>query len=235
MLRDITKAYFSAGLQLNANRCKVQTNTKVPRGVSTLQVDDLELPKVTSADGFMVLGTLLSLSGRVSKQLKRRIGCAWENFHQLWPLLGRRHTCLHRRVGLFDSTVSKTMLWCCESWALTMDEKRMLLTTQRVMLRRIAATRCRPDQDYVMWVQDATHQAEARARNAGVRSWLDACSQQKWHWVGHVMRMAASRLAQRTSLLRDAEWWSVERHIPHRPHHAQGGAQHVRWEDDLRK
>ena len=75
--------------------------------------------------------------------------------------------------------------------------------------------------------------AEARARNAGVSSWLDRYSQQKWHWAGHVVRMAETRLARRTTLWRDSEWWSVERFMPHRPVHAQGGAQHVRWEDDL--
>ena len=148
MLRDIKQAYFAAGLRLNASKCNVQTNTKVPTAVATLHVDDLELPIVSSADGFMVLGTLFTLSGRVSKELKRRTACAWGEFHQIWPLFARRHTCLHRRLRLFDSTVSKTMLWCCESWALTSEEKRMLLTTQRAMLRCFAATRRRPDQDY---------------------------------------------------------------------------------------
>ena len=138
-----------------------------------MKVDDLELPIVSSLQGFMVLGTLYTLSDRVSKKLRRRIACAWGKFHQIWPLLARRHTDLNRRLRLFDSTVSKTMLWCCESWTLTVDEKRMLLTTQRAMLRRFAATRRRPEQDFITWVQEATNQAENRARNAGVMSWLD--------------------------------------------------------------
>ena len=169
----------------------------------------------------MVLGTIFILSGRVSKELNRRITCAWGQFHQIRPLLCRRHTDLNLRLRLFGSTVSKTVLWCCDSWSLTSEEKRMLLTTQRAMLRRFAAKRRSPDEDYISWVQHATLQAEMRAWNAGVSSWLDRFSQLKWHWAGHVVRMAESRLARRTSLWRDSEWWNAEKFLPNRPLHAQ--------------
>ena len=46
------------------------------------------------------------------------------------------YVCYHL-LGLFDSTVSKTMLWCTESWNLTTDQLQHLQSTQNDMLRRI--------------------------------------------------------------------------------------------------
>eukprot|EP00973_Karenia_brevis_P085325 11841722-Karenia_brevis.AAC.1 len=60
------------------------------------------------------------------------------------------------------------MLWCAESWTLTVRQKRRLRTIQRHMLRTIAGPRRHADEDYLKWIRRASEQAEERARTAKV-------------------------------------------------------------------
>eukprot|EP00973_Karenia_brevis_P077809 10812419-Karenia_brevis.AAC.1 len=107
------------------------------------------MPVVSSAEGFVVLGTKLTLSGRSSAELDARIAAAWGKFHQIWPLLKRRDASLRSRLQLFDSVVGQTALWCCESWVITKSEKQRLDSTVNEMLRRIVGKRRRPDEEWV--------------------------------------------------------------------------------------
>ena len=85
---------------------------------------------VAATEGFKVLGTQFTLVGRTSKELTAHIAAAWGKFHQLRPLLMKRDGDLHKRLRLFDMSVTQTLLWCSESWLLTQEEKRHLKSTQ---------------------------------------------------------------------------------------------------------
>ena len=89
MLRDIRQAYATAGLRLNASKCKVQTNTKLPHGDDTLKVDDLELPIVSSSEGFMALGILRAYSIMFSPQVAIWLASRWPAW-KLCPGSGTR-------------------------------------------------------------------------------------------------------------------------------------------------
>lgn len=191
---------------------------------------------VPPAVGFKVLGTQYSLHGRTSPELKARIAAAWAKFHSLWPVLGKRDGNIVKRLRLFDSSVTQTALWCSESWLLTLNEKRLLTSTQNQMLRRIAGPRRRPDEEWVEWVKRATRAARAAAKQAGIRFWLETHLRNKWGWAGHVTRMAADRLACRALRWRDSEWWQREQEFPvrlqtRRPHKTRW----FRWEDELKR
>ena len=160
---------------------------------------------------------------------------AWGKFHSLWPLLGKRDGNLNKRLRLFDSSVTQTALWCCESWLLTQREKRLLQSTQNAMLRRIAGPRRAPEEPWVDWVKRSTRRALALAREAGIRLWKDAYLKSKWCWAGHVMRMSPDRIARRGVEWRDSRWQAVENALPagmrvRRP----GRKRWFRWEDELR-
>ena len=163
---------------------------------------------------------------------------AYGKFHQLWPLLGKRDSCMRKRLHLFQATVTKSALWCAESWTLTVAQKRHLRAVQRHFLRKVAGPQRAPDEEYIVWIHRATQIAEQRARGAGIKCWLTQFLQMKWHWAGKLARMTNERLAKRSTFWRDSEWWGHQVRGASayglRPMRARPG--HVnRWENHIHK
>jgi hypothetical protein len=236
MIRDVQGALAPHGLNLNVEKCLIQTS-RMDVPMRAVNVDGQSIPLVRACEGFKVLGTQWTLHGRTSAELRCRIGAAWAKFHALWPLLGKRDGNLLKKLRVFDASVTQTALWCCESWLLTVKEKRLLESTQNRMLRRIAGPGRRPEEPWVDWIKRSTRAAREHAANAGIRLWVDSHLKAKWCWAGHVLRMQPARLACRAATWRDGEWWRTEmRETPaslryHRPHRTRW----FRWEDELKK
>ena len=132
------------GLNLNLDKCAVQTsNADAP--IRPIEIDGQRIPMVSAFSG----GTQYTLQGRCTAEIKGRIAAAWSKFCALWPVLGKRDGNLATRLRLFDTCVSQSALWCCESWLITKKEKDLLKTTQNCMLRRIAGPRRKVDETWV--------------------------------------------------------------------------------------
>ena len=237
MLCDIKAAFGAAGLSLNVSKCKIQTNAHTARTPTHLEVDGLLFPILHPSEGFKVLGVQYTLLGGVSAEIDIRIAAAWGKFHSIWPLLKRRDTDLTKRLRLFDSNVTRSALWCCESWTLTVHQKRKLQSAERAMLRRFAGPRRAPREEYLDWLRRSTYAAEAARDAAGLRSWNADASSRKWHWAGHVARMNDHRWASRLTVWRNAAWWAKQDHgtSPNvvRPMRARAG-HFTRWESEVR-
>jgi hypothetical protein len=231
MLKDIQEAFAEAGLTLNISKCFIQTNAHTARTPSHVDV-------VPPWVGFKILGTQFTAIGGTSRELDLRIAAAWGKFHQLWPLLRRRGTDLTKRLRLFESNVGRSVRWCAESWTLSRKEKQRLQSTERAMLRRFAAPRRAPGQEYIEWLRHATHCAETARDEAGIRSWCASAGFQKWSWAGHVARMNAHRWAARMTKWRNSAWWTAQDHSTSlsnpRPMRSRAG-RFTRWETDLCK
>jgi hypothetical protein len=235
MIKDVRAALSKHGLNLNTDKCLVQTNSSTA-SVSDVVVGDERIPMVSAYIGFKVLGTMFTLMNRTSAEIRARINAAWGKFHQLWPLLGKRDGNLEKRLRLFDTTVSQSLLWCCESWCITQKEKNLLSTTQNRMLRRIAGPNRRPHEMWVDWIKRSTRVAKALAKDAKVRFWVDAHLRAKYNWAGHVARMEEGRLAKRGSEWRDSVWWLAEQALPASlRYHRHGRTRWFRWEDEFKR
>ena len=236
MIKDVKAALAEHGLNLNIDKCVVQTSSSTAT-LKPMEIDGQCIPMVQASEGFKVLGTQFTLQGRTSAEFRSRIGAAWGKFHSLWPVLGKRDGNLTKRLRLFDTCVTQTALWCSESWLLTQNEKRRLQSTQHCMLRKIAGPRRRPEETWVDWIQRSTRIARSLAQHAGVRMWLETHLQSKWRWAGHIIRMQDDRLAKRAVEWRDSVWWHAEvtnftGHLRlRRPHKSHW----FRWEDDLKR
>jgi hypothetical protein len=235
MIRDVRHELAKHGLNLNMDKCLIQTNMPGVT-VAPIKVDGTEIPMVCASKGFKILGTQYTLVGRCSAEIRARIKMAWGKFHQLWPLLGKRDGNLNKRLRLFDASVTQTVLWCCESWLITQAEKRLLKTTLHGMLRRIAGPRRRPLEDWLDWMKRSTRQAVGAARKHGIRLWHEAHLRAKWNWAGHVVRMSADRLARRAVEWRDSSWQATEMLVSESLRIRRPARTHwFRWEDELRR
>ena len=182
MLKRVHDVFAQAGLKLNADKCKITTNTNVRTPI--LRVLDMVFPIVSSNEGFKILGTQYTLLGRTEVELSHRIACAWGRFNQLLPLFLNRNASLNKRLKIFHSDVRQCLLWCCESWNLTAVEVQRLTTTERSMLRRFAGPRRASGEDYLTWIVRATRQVEDALESAGLQPCAALCFQRRRTWAG---------------------------------------------------
>ena len=129
MLKRLHDVFSEAGRKLNARKCMIMTNTTVH--IKFLRVGSMEFPIVSAWDGFKILGTIYTLFGRTDVEFDKRVACAWGQFHKIWPLLARRSANLTKRLQIFHADVRQCLLWCCESWNLTVEQMTKLTTTER--------------------------------------------------------------------------------------------------------
>ena len=107
MSRDVRDALAVRGLNLNLDKRVVQTNcSEAP--VLPIEIDGCQIPMVRADEGFKVLGSLFTLRGRCSAEIKARVSAAWGRFYSSWPLLGKRDGNLHQRLQLLDICVTQT-------------------------------------------------------------------------------------------------------------------------------
>ena len=232
MIQELREALGRIGLSLNPEKCAVQSSSSRNRKKS-IDIDGVSYNIVNNSVGFKVLGTLVTLNGNSDAEFAARIAAGWAKFHHLLPLFKKRDANLRKRLRLFDTTVSKTVLWGCESWALTAKQKKFLRTTRRLMLRRFAAPRRGQDEDYVSWIKRATRRVEQLSDSAAITCWQSQYLRAKWVWAGRVATMDGSRIAARTTFWRDSEW-CVEQGQNRTAWRARPGNRR-RWEDDLRR
>ena len=180
-----------------------------------------------------VLGTTLALHDVSQHELRNRIATAWRLFWSLKAVLMNRASSVKQRFKLFDSTVGSCVLWCAQSWTLRVEEQRLLKTTRRAMLRRIAGFQRRPQEDYVDWLPRATHKAEELAASIRVRDWEVAYSLLKWSWAGHVSRRPTDSWVSCVTSWRNAEWQIVANEMSCRPMRPSCRRWMI-WEDVLR-
>ena len=236
MIVHLKDALGKRGLTLHPSKCQAQTN--LPdwnrRGNVTLQ-PGLTVEVLPEGSPLRVLGTALALQEPTQIEVPSRIAASWRSFWSLKSLLLNRRTSIKSRLRLFDSTVSSCVLWCSQSWALRAEEARLLRTTRRAMLRRIVGSGRRPDEDYIDWLQRATHKAEQLASDAGLVNWVHSHLLSKWHWAGHVAQRPAETWISRTASWRDSDWQSfvAESRMarPQRPSRRRW----TKWEDHLRR
>ena len=232
MLKRLHDVFSEVGLKLNADKCKVMTNTNVH--TPALRVGDMIFPVVPAQAGFKILGTQYTLLGRTEAEFTYRLACAWGRFNHIWPLLRNRRADLNKRLKIFHSDVRQSLLWCCESWNLTAVEVQKLVTTERSMLRKFAAPRRLASEDYISWIVRATRQVEQTMDRAGLAPIAAVYLQRKWKWAGRITQMSSTRWARRVTLWRDGEWWRRQPRYFLRPSRA-GRTHWFRWEDSLQR
>ena len=238
MLQELARELKDIGLNHTPDKCKLQCSTWLSDKTGALEIDRVSFPVVSRNEGFKVLGTTFTLDASTDVEFQARINAAWAKFWALWPLLGKRDADLKKRFKLLQSTVAMTLLWCSETWVLTVKQKRHLRAVQRSMLRKLMCVRRRPEEEYVPWIRRATKTAEQEATKCGVKCWLSMHLVNKWRWAGALANMGGERWAARTTFWRDSEWWSYQPRggssYGARPFRPRPG-NILKWEDEFRK
>ena len=150
-------------------------------------------------------------------------------------MLMNRKVSINQRLRLFNATVTKCVLWCCESWTLKVEDTAQLRTAFRSMLRKMVGLRRYPDQSYLDWIGPATRQAVRKAAAVNVYEWPEEQKKLKWNWAGHVARSGAQTWVSKTTFWRDSNWQKLMMTLgvarPLRPSRRRW----AKWEDSVRR
>ena len=141
----------------------------------------------------------------------------------------------HRRLRIFDATVSSCATWCCESWTPRADELRQLESARRSMLRKIVCPRRASAEEWLDWIARATHKALDWACRARVREWCGLHFEKKWHWAGHVARSSASSWLYKVTTWRDSAWQAMSMEMGASREVRPSRRRWMKWEDQLRR
>ena len=183
----------------------------------------------------LVLGTKLALCSMISAEMQHRISCSWNKFYALKKVLLHKDAPLLRRLRAFDTTIGSSLLWCCESWYLRTDERRLLQTARNSMLRRIVGVKRHPDDDWIAWVQRATRRARQFAESAGVRCWLEHYEAAKRKFATKLAHGDMMCWAWHVAVWRDQVWQHVIDETCKRFARRSRPGPWTRWETDLNK
>jgi hypothetical protein len=136
---------------------------------------------------FRYLGSTFASSGTLGAELACRVQAAAHAFRRLERPVLRQHTIsLRARVQLYLIMVTSVLLYGCESWALTRQQLADLEVFHRCRLRMMLGVRRARD--------ISTADLLARCKVVSVATLI---ARRQLRWLGHVARMADTRLAKR--------------------------------------
>ena len=130
MLQALSNSSRKTGLEMNMNKTKVMTN----RQPSPIQVDSAYLQYVPE---YIYLGQLVSFKQTMEKELKRRIAIAWRTFWSLKFILLDRNLNRRLRFEALESCIFPGLLYGCQTWKLTENQKKKIQVCQRKTERKI--------------------------------------------------------------------------------------------------
>ena len=203
-IQEVAQQSRKAGLELNAKKTKLMTNSTE----DIIKLDNQELEYVNE---YTYLGQTMSFNNATRKEIQRRISAAWSKFWGLKFILTSKAYSIKMKKDIMDSCILPLLLYGAQTWALTSRERRMLQTCQRKMERKILG----------VTLQDRIRNDDLR-KMTNIKDAATSATFTKWKWAGHAMRMDHNRWAHKTTT------WDP------RIGRRDVGRQRRRWADDLR-
>lgn len=192
------------GLCVNSKKTKIMS---VERERTDITITMSNQGALENVDKFVYLGSTMTHNGDLSPELDNRIGKAASAFNTLMPVMRHKSIKLTTKLSIYQAVVISTLLYSAETWNTTAQEEKRLAAFHTRCLRRILG---------VSW-RDHVSNAEIFQRT-GQTSLINILRQKRLTWLGHVSRMADTRLPRRLLL-----WEPRGRRRP--------GRQRMRWRD----
>ena len=91
---------------------------------------------------FCYLGDMISCFGGASEAVSVRIGSAWKKFRELSGVLVGKQSFSFKQLGkIYQCCVRTVLLYCCETWELTVADEMRLRGVERRMIRMMCGVR----------------------------------------------------------------------------------------------
>ena len=128
---------------------------------------------------FCYLGDMISCFGGASEAVRARIGSAWKKFRELsGVLVGKQGLSLMQRGKIYQCCVRPVLLYCCETWELTVADEMRLCGVERRTIRMMCGVR----------LVDRVSTDFLRDKVGVVVTIKNSIIQRRLRWYGHVIR-----------------------------------------------
>ena len=143
MMCEFKKATEKLGLRIHPDKTKILSNQSIINSDTkqNIEVVDMSIEILTRNESVKYLGQRISFYQQETTEIKSRIRAAWATFHKYRQELTSKKYMLKHRLRLFEATVSPTICYAAGTWTPTKEQKRMIQSTQRKMLRLIIQTK----------------------------------------------------------------------------------------------
>jgi hypothetical protein len=204
MMEDMRQEVAKVGLEMHFGKTKILANPKGRKQSHAPYVDigNQRVEILGPDESTKYLGRAFALTDYHNREIKHRISYGWAKFMKYKDELCDRRISLEKRLKLFDSVVTPTVLYgsCC--WTMTKEREHLLKVAERRMLRKIVqVARWRAcgeaeEEPWVSYIVRSTRTAERISEIAGIANWVREQKRRKWRWGGHVARCMDRRWTQ---------------------------------------
>lgn len=181
MMQSLAYESKKSGLQMNANKTKVMTNSiQKPVKVFGQQIDYVQ--------EYVYLGKQVSLNKNSNKEeVDRRINSAWKKYWLHRDILkGDYHLKLKKIV--MDTCIVPSLTYGSQTWTFTNKIKSKIITCQRSMERSMLGIR------KIQKIRSEDIRRKTRLTDA-----LELALRLKWKWAGHLSRYSDKRWSLQTT------------------------------------
>ena len=139
---------------------------------------------LVQTENFIYLGSTVSSSSRIDKELRNRTGKASGAFSKLrQKLWNNTHVSIKAKCKVYRAVVLSTLLYSSESWIIYRSQVKKLHAYMMRQLRDIMK---------IKWYNKVTN--EEILQRAGLPAMADILIERNLRWLGHVHRMDKDRL-----------------------------------------
>jgi hypothetical protein len=136
---------------------------------------------------FKYLGTTLTNQNDMHDELKSRLNSGNADSHSVQNLLSSRFMSKNLKFKIYKTVILPVVLYGCETWSLTLEEKHRLRVSENRVLRRIFGPKREEDGSWRKLHNDEHHNLFSLPNIVRV------IKSKRVRWAGHMARMEEER------------------------------------------
>ena len=215
-LEEMIAVAHQIGLQMNDTKTKYMINRQDKNKLKAVELMGKKYEKVES---FKYLGWVITSGNDIETEIKSKIAVGNKCYHALRPILTKRTISQSIKTRLYKTVIRPTVTYAAETWTLTNNVEKMLMTWERKILRKIYGPTKENGQSRIKTNSELRNKYKDQDIVAVIKI-------RRLEWLGHVIRMKETR--------------SVKKIFEGKTEGRRGrGRPRLRWiddvEDDLRK
>ena len=178
-------------MKISTSKTEVMTVSRRPDKLD-ININGTQLKQTNE---FKYLGSMFTENGKLDREIETRCQKANAVSYQLAPLLKHPSISTSTKAKLINAIFLPTLTYQCQTWSLTKDLERKLVTCEMKCLRK-AVNKTKRDKIRNEVIRDM----------AGAKPVLHHIKQQQVKWFGHITRMPINQPALRAYNTKYSGW-----------------------------
>jgi len=175
------------GLEVNAHKTKYMTMSR-DQNAGRIHIMKIDNSSIERVEEFKYLETTLTNRNSIQEEIKSRLKSENACYYSLENLLSSRLLSKNLKIKVYRTIILPVVLYGCETWTLTLREKRRLRVFENRVLRRVFESK----RDEVTGERRKLHNEELKDHYS-VPNIVRVVKSKRMRWAGHVAPMGEGR------------------------------------------